>query len=128
VASTSRHPARGAQQNSSTTNTITVDYQNPSKEQCTAGVARRLTGEPTKRHYRTYRQACQAYLAGSSGGGSGTQPASAQQVAKMPRGSVDAGGGASAGTVDPWLLGLGGGAILTGAGAAAAAGSRLRRR
>jgi hypothetical protein len=56
--------------------------------------------------------------AGSGGNG---------QVTTVPHGSVDTGGGATAGVEQPWLLGLGGAAIAAGAGAAAAAGTRLRK-
>jgi hypothetical protein len=50
------------------------------------------------------------------------------QIHQVPHGSVNAGGGGTAGGgVDPWQLGLGGAAVLAGAGLATTAGLRGRR-
>jgi hypothetical protein len=51
----------------------------------------------------------------------------AGQVATVPKGAVNTGGGATAGVEQPWLLGIGGAAIAAGAGAAVAAGTRWRK-
>jgi hypothetical protein len=52
----------------------------------------------------------------------------AGQIHQVPHGSVNAGGGGTAGGgVDPWQLGLGGAAVLAGAGLATTAGLRGRR-
>jgi hypothetical protein len=62
--------------------------------------------------------------AGGNGGGNGSTTANAgnaHQVTKTPAGSVDTGGGATAGVEQPWLFGLGGAMILAGGGAAAVA-------
>jgi hypothetical protein len=69
--------------------------------------------------------------AGNNGGGTTTAPPTTTpptnnnsgtgQVTNVPAGSVDTGGGATAGVEQPWLFGLGGALILAGGGAAAAA-------
>jgi hypothetical protein len=69
-----------------------------------------------------------ANTTGSSSGTTGSPSNGGNaQVSKVPEGSVNTGGGATAGVEQPWLLGIGGAAILTGSGAAAAAGTRLRK-
>jgi hypothetical protein len=61
---------------------------------------------------------------------SSTAPASsgAGQIHQVPHGAVNAGGGGTAGGgLEPWQLGLGGAAVLAGAGLATTAGLRGRR-
>jgi hypothetical protein len=64
---------------------------------------------------------------GTSGHGGNSTTGGNGQVTKTPKGSVNTGGGATAGVEQPWLFGIGGAAVLAGAGAAAAAGTRLRK-
>lgn len=59
----------------------------------------------------------------SQQGGEGTQGNG--QVSRVPKGAVDAGGGATAGIEDPWLFGAGGAAALAAGGVATMA---IRRR
>jgi hypothetical protein len=74
-------------------------------------------GHGPRHHHRAPSSATSASPASSGAG----------QVPQVPEGSVNAGGGATSERAQPWQLGLGGAAVLAGAGLATTAGLRARR-
>jgi uncharacterized membrane protein YgcG len=117
---------RGSAPTNSKAGKLGFDYHDPSRANCTApGDIQSAVTDLTLKQYLTYYDACKKYLPASAKTGPSTGTGNAQ-VATVPKGAVDTGGGATAGVESPWLYGVGGALVLTGLGVGAGA-LRARR-